>query len=84
MITVGSHVNGCTVLAVARRLRDMPSDELEGVVVLVQRDSDGEYITARMSPDVDTSWYWGNYLGTGTDGVGALLAWRDFAARVTE
>lgn len=81
MIKVGDVVNGYTVLAIAARRLDINTVVdivASGLVILARHGEDGEYVTARMARDLDTSWCWGNYFGA----TRQAEAWADFIDRV--
>lgn len=52
MVQIGQEVQGHTILAIVANGYDE---------VFILGKSDNQYVTARMSTDVDTSWYWGEY-----------------------
>ncbi len=78
MITVGHKLNGrWRIVAIAANHLNVFSDDVE-LVILANAEDDGEWVTARMSPDHDASWFWGNYFPPS----GELDAWQDFRERV--
>ena len=55
----GLPLNGCKIIGSLPRRGDMTGSS--GFVVLVTRESDGEWITAVVDSLADRSWNWGNY-----------------------
>lgn len=74
MIQIGQKVNGYTIIAIAKMHR------LDNELVILG-ESDENYVTARMDPNNDKEWFWGNYFHKHDTSTydGAL---RNFTSRV--
>jgi hypothetical protein len=73
MLHIGQLVNNYVILTIVQS----PHDEEE---VFILGKSDNGYVTARMSKDVDTSWYWGEYYTN----ITYRVAWNNFSNRFKE